>query len=260
MLEARFAKGGEFKKIFDAVKELVNEGNFDCSQNGIAMQAMDSSHVALVALMLRSEAFQPFRCDRPMSLGMSFSTLTKILKCASNDDSITMFSENEKPDRLGLIFEDPKNDKVSEYEVKLITLDSEHLSIPDQKFQAQVKLASSEFQKIIRDLGSIGDTITVEVDKGSVTFKTTGSDGSGTVKLRPPSDLDESAFPLEIDLDAPVTLGFSTKYLSNVTKATPLSSTVQLSLMEGAPMLVEYLMEDVGYIRFYLAPKLEGEE
>ena len=260
MLEARFGKGGEFKKIFEAIREIVNEGNFDCSHNGIAMQAMDSSHVALVALMLRSEAFQPFRCDRPMSLGISFTTLTKILKCASNDDSITMFSENDKPDRLGLIFEDTKNDKVSEYEVKLITLDSEHLSIPDQKFQAQVKMSSAEFQKIIRDLGSLGDTITVDVDKGSITFKTTGSDGSGTVKLKPPSELDEDALPLEIDLDAPVSLGFSTKYLANVTKATPLSNMVHLSLMEGSPMLVEYVMEDVGYIRFYLAPKLDGEE
>eukprot|EP00834_Sanchytrium_tribonematis_P002181 NODE_62_length_26495_cov_0.832853.p13 type:complete len:261 gc:universal NODE_62_length_26495_cov_0.832853:26179-25397(-) len=260
MLEARFAKGGEFKKIFEAIREIVNEGNFDCSQSGIAMQAMDSSHVALVALMLRAEGFEPFRCDQPMSLGMSFVTLTKILKCASNDDSITMFSESDKTDKLGLIFEDTKNDKVSEYEVKLITLDSEHLSIPDQKFQAQVSMSSSEFQKIIRDLGSLGETIYVDVDKGAITFRTSGSDGSGTIKLKPPSELDEDASPLDIDLDAPVSLGFSTKYLANVTKATPLSNTVKLSLMDGSPMLVEYVMEDVGYIRFYLAPKLEGEE
>jgi hypothetical protein len=32
---------------------------------------MDSSHVALVSLVMRSEGFESYRCDRNMSLGIS---------------------------------------------------------------------------------------------------------------------------------------------------------------------------------------------
>lgn len=38
------------KKIVEAIKELVKNVNFDISTNGVSMQAMDQSHVALVSL------------------------------------------------------------------------------------------------------------------------------------------------------------------------------------------------------------------
>ncbi|KAJ8639718.1 hypothetical protein MRB53_016412 [Persea americana] len=49
--------------------------------------AMDSSHVAL---LLRSDCFEYFRCDRALSMGMNLNHVSKLLKCASNDDIITI--------------------------------------------------------------------------------------------------------------------------------------------------------------------------
>jgi proliferating cell nuclear antigen len=37
----------------------------------MCLQAMDSSHVALVALMLKSDGFENYRCDRNLSLGIN---------------------------------------------------------------------------------------------------------------------------------------------------------------------------------------------
>jgi proliferating cell nuclear antigen len=50
MFEARLEEGVQFKKIVDAIKELVKNVNLDMNSGGISLQAMDSSHVALVAL------------------------------------------------------------------------------------------------------------------------------------------------------------------------------------------------------------------
>jgi proliferating cell nuclear antigen len=47
---------------------------------------MDSSHVALVALELNEKGFQKYRCDRNLTMGLSIENLSKILKCAGNDD------------------------------------------------------------------------------------------------------------------------------------------------------------------------------
>ena len=52
------------KKVLEAIKDLVTDANFDCSSTGFSLQAMDSSHVALVALMLKAEGFEHYRCDR----------------------------------------------------------------------------------------------------------------------------------------------------------------------------------------------------
>jgi proliferating cell nuclear antigen len=57
MLEAKLDEGLIFKKIVDAIKDLVKQVNIDASSTGLFMQAMDSSHVALVSLELKESGF-----------------------------------------------------------------------------------------------------------------------------------------------------------------------------------------------------------
>ncbi|KAK3066535.1 DNA polymerase delta processivity factor, partial [Coniosporium uncinatum] len=80
--------------VVDAIKDLVQDCNFDCNDSGIALQAMDNSHVALVSMMLKSESFSPFRCDRNIALGINLTSLTKVLRCAQNEDILTLKAED----------------------------------------------------------------------------------------------------------------------------------------------------------------------
>ena len=110
-----------------------------------------------------------------------------MLKCAGNDDIITMKAD-DNGDVVTFMFEnkgaaaaaaarrpagwpggaddgafDPglvctEQDKISDFELKLMDIDSEHLGIPDTEYSAVVKMPAAEFQRIMRDLSSIGDT------------------------------------------------------------------------------------------------------
>lgn len=82
MFEATLAQGNLLKKIIDSIKDLVSEANWECNQEGINLQSMDSSQVALIALLLRADGFEPYRCDRNMTLGIKIESMQKILKCA----------------------------------------------------------------------------------------------------------------------------------------------------------------------------------
>lgn len=75
MFEARLISSATLKKVLEAVKELLNEASFDCSDSGIQLQAMDNSHVALVSLSLRSDGFDKYRCDRNLTMGMNLARL-----------------------------------------------------------------------------------------------------------------------------------------------------------------------------------------
>ena len=127
MFEAKLKEGAILKKIFDAIKDLVNETSWDCNSTGMSLQAMDTSHVSLVAVQLKADGFDCFRCDRGITLGMNLANLTKILKCANNDDEITIKSPDDT-DKMTLVFEG-KNEN-SEYQLKLMNLDCEYLGIP----------------------------------------------------------------------------------------------------------------------------------
>ena len=60
--------------------------------------------------------------------------MSKILKCASNDDIISLKAQDDA-DTITYIFESPNHEKLSEYNMKLMNLDQEHLSIPVSRLQ-----------------------------------------------------------------------------------------------------------------------------
>jgi hypothetical protein len=135
----------------------VQDCNFDCNDSGIALQAMDNSHVALVSMNLKAEAFSPFRCDRNIALGINLNSLTKVLRCANNEDILTLKAE-DAPDVVNLVFENADSDRISEYDIKLMDIDQEHLGIPETEYAATITMPSAEFQKICRDLLQLSES------------------------------------------------------------------------------------------------------
>jgi proliferating cell nuclear antigen len=259
MFEARMTEGGMLKKITEAMKDLVTEANFDCSTTGISLQAMDSSHVSLVALLLRADGFDHFRCDRNVSLGINLANMGKVLKCCNNDDTLTLKAD-EGNDSMTFMFENQNADRISDFELKLMDIDSEHLGIPDTDYKSTIKLPANEFQRICRDLSILGDTVTIAVGKDGVKFSVTGEMGSGNMTIRQNTSVDtKEDEQVTIEMEEPVTLNFALRYLNFFTKATPLSGSVVLCLSKDVPLVVEYRMEDLGHIRFYLAPKIEDD-
>lgn len=135
----------------------MQDCNFDCNDSGIALQAMDNSHVALVSMMLKSEAFSPFRCDRNIALGINLGSLTKVLRAAGSDDILTIKAE-DAPDVVNLVFETKSAARISEYDIKLMDIDQEHLGIPETDYAATITLPAAEFQRICRDLGALSES------------------------------------------------------------------------------------------------------
>lgn len=143
--------------MVDAIKDLVQDCNFDCNDSGIALQAMDNSHVALVSMMLKAESFAPYRCDRNVALGVNLTSLTKVLRAAQGEDILTLKAE-DAPDVLNLVFEASDNDRLSEYDLKLMDIDQEHLGIPDTEYAATITMPSSEFKRICLDLMALSES------------------------------------------------------------------------------------------------------
>ncbi|KAF4183588.1 hypothetical protein CNMCM7927_008982 [Aspergillus lentulus] len=258
MLEARLEQASLLKRVVDAIKDLVQDCNFDCNDSGIALQAMDNSHVALVSMLLKAEGFSPYRCDRNIALGINLVSLTKVLRAAQNEDILTLKAD-DSPDAVNLMFESAETDRISEYDIKLMDIDQEHLAIPETEYAATVEMPSAEFQRICRDLNALSESVVIEATKEGVKFSCQGDIGSGSVTIRQHTSVDKPEQNVSIALSEPVALTFSLKYLVNFCKATSLSSQVTLCLSQEVPLLVEYGLGS-GHLRFYLAPKIGDEE
>ena len=171
-----------------------------------------------------------------------------------------------------------------------------------------MRLPSTEFQRICRDLSQIGESVVVDCAKEGVSFAAQGDLGTGNVKLAQTAAADRREDSVVIELKEKTTLTFALRYLNMFTKATPLSAQVKawsfvfvgvdvvvdgfidvgvvvwyssyydwtwlivstdpsthtphqvkLSMSEDVPLVVEYSIGESGYIRYYLAPKIEDE-
>lgn len=259
MFEARLQQGSILKKLLESIKDLVNEANFDCTSAGINLQAMDSSHVSLVALTLRAEGFEHYRADRNISLGINLASMAKILKCSGTDDIITLKAE-DNGDAVSFMFETPKQNRISHFTLKLMDIDSEHLGIPDTEYKCIVKMPSNEFKRICSEITVIGDTVKISASKEGVKFSVNGDLGSGSITCKQHNAVDDGDDTVQIKLEEEVSLTFALRYLNSFAKATPLSNQVCLKMSPDVPLVVEYAIEEMGYIRYYLAPKIEDDE
>jgi len=255
--QAHLQQAGLLRKVVDAMKDLCKDVNFDCSEKGLQVQSMDSSHVALVSLMLRESAFSDFKCDRPTSLGMNVDSLGKILKMCGPNDSLKLSSKQDG-DVVSFQCESGEDDRIAEFELKLMQIESEHMEIPEQQYKVVAKMPSAEFQKICRDLKEFGETMQVKASKEGITFSVQGDVGAGNVMLKP-RESDKPEERVSLTVHEPVSATFALRYLVNFAKAAPLSGQVELGLGPDAPLLVKYDLEraENGHMQFYLAPKID---
>lgn len=259
MVEARLTNPQLFKKLLDALRELVEEANIDCNESGLSLQAMDASHVALVSMHLSSSGFDKFKCDQNTTLGVNLGSIQKIMKCGGADDVLTLKTNDERSE-LKFQFESSKSERFFEFSMALMDIDSEHLAIPDAEPEAAITLASSEFTRVCRDLTQFGDTVKISVNKKTVTFSVQSTTGSGAVTLSSFESADGDN-KVEIKCGEPIELSFALRYLNFFTKAAPLASNVKLNLSNERPLLACFeLDDDAGFIKYYLAPKVDDEE
>merc|ERR1712151_1087368 len=198
------------KKVVEAMKDLCKDVNFDCSEKGIQVQSMDSSHVALVSLLLRECAFSDFKCDRPTSLGMNIDSLSKVFKICGPNDSLKLKWQNDG-DTLNFQCENSEDDRIADFDLKLMQIESEHMEIPEQQYKVVAKLPSSELQKICRGLKAFGETMQIQASKDGIRFSVQGDIGAGNVMLKP-RDADKPEDKVSLTVHEPVTATFALRY------------------------------------------------
>merc|ERR1712054_233474 len=173
--------------------------------------------------------------------GMNVEALTKVLRMCSTSDSLKV-KQDTGADHVSFQCESSAEDRISDFDLKLMEIESEHMEIPEQQYKVVAKMPSVEFQKICRDLKEFGETMQISASKEGLTFSVTGDIGTGNVMLKP-READKPEDRVALTVHEAVTATFALRYLVNFAKAAPLCGTVELGLGPDAPLLVKYDLE-----------------
>jgi len=262
MLTAKLKNASTLQKVIKALIDIVKDANFQCTESGIVLQAMDGAHVAIVLLALQQEGFAKYKCEQNITIGLALKDVLDVLKCANNDDSVTMNYNDEEGSQVKFEFSasESKRGQVSEYTLTTLELEEESLAVPDMEYATSITMSSSEFQRICRDLKIWGEHVTITSKKdGSVEFFVAGDRAKGRICLTNDEAADEEG-GIVIDVKEEVEGSFGLNYLNFFTKATPLSGTVKIGLSDSVPLSVEYSMGDLGKINYHLAPSAKDSD
>ena len=156
------------------------------------------------------------------------------------------------------MFENRRQEKKTEFSLNLITLDSEHLGIPETTYTSEISMNSFDFTKLCRELHQLSETVTIEASLAYVKFSIDGEVGSGTIEIQTNDNPAARTGDASGKFDK-VSLSFALRYLNMFNKASTLCNYVKLMLAAETPLVVEYEIETLGTLKYYLAPKINED-
>jgi proliferating cell nuclear antigen len=253
------------------MSDLVQDVNLAVRADGVSIQAIDTSHVCLIAVKIDAEdasTLSSFACPPAgATLGVHVPNLIAALKLAAPDDAVVLRCAAADADTVSLAFvgagEGARSAKV---ELRLMAIDDEKFDLPEPERAVRFSMASKDFSRAVRDLASVGDTVRVTFERDdddagglTMTLACDGDIGSASIAFRGPAP----APPADADADVQASarrrtsMSFSLKHMASIAKAGALSDVVTLQTVDDMPVCVEYAMSARSSVKFYLAPKIE---
>jgi proliferating cell nuclear antigen len=113
---------------------------------------------------------------------------------------------------------------------------------------------SFDFTKLCKELHQLSETVTIEASLDFVQFSIEGEVGSGVIKIS--TNENGATSGSERANQEKVKLAFALRYLNMFNKASSLCNYVKLMLASDTPLVVEYEIENLGSLKYYLAPKI----
>ena len=247
---AKTKSSTEWKLITNVISTLVEEASFEATVEGIQFRAMDPSHVAMVDLNWPNASFEKYECDKPFKLTLRIEELSKLIKRANQNNSISISAENDEYMAVNI-----ENGYKKKFQIRLIESSYVPQQVPKLDLDSKIHMDKSIFDNTLIDVDAVADHITIETTQDQITFSGNGDSGKASITFNKEN---EGINELTSKKESKST--YSLQYLINILKAIGSSSeTITAEYSEGMPFKMEFkLGESGGFINFYLAPRIDN--
>jgi proliferating cell nuclear antigen PCNA len=251
------AKLDAFSAIFQNMKLFSDNVNISLESTGLFLQAMDSGRVSVVELSIPNDWFDSYSVSSGMTIGVNSVIFHRILSTRDKSQNIQIESD-DNPDTLLVRFKSSDSavfDKT--FEIPLIDIDSETMSIPTIEYQAEFSLPSVNFNNLMNQLKMFGENMDVDCSEDRIVLHSSSQDcGKMSVEIKI-DDLNS----FSIDEGEQLEMSFSLLYLYNISQFHKIAKEVELKFKRDYPVQLVYnLGAENATLRFFLAPKIKDED
>ena len=250
------AKTGEayhLKILAELLTNNLKTGCFEINDDGISLVMSDHHRQTLIDLNLQAENFSlyKFKPDKKMFLGINLNHFHRMLKSIKKKDKMELYIDSNSPTDLAIKAIPKENTRVTTSYVKIQNIQNIDMDTPSG-YGKPVIVLSSEFQKMLKDLLSIGQQIQVSSRNFNIKFTcNAGGVLKRTVEFGEIED-DDGGDEDEDDKKVKYDEEFSTEQLVRITKIAGLGSTMQIFPAPGLPLLFRSSVGSLGKISIYI--------
>jgi proliferating cell nuclear antigen PCNA len=248
-------KTGEAYHIKILAELLTNNlktGCFELCEDGINLRMFDHHRKTLVDLNLSSENFQIYRFKNASKfcMGLNLNHFHKMLKSVKKKDSLELFIGEDSMTELGIKTIPKENTRITTSGILIQSIQNLDIDIP-VGYGKPVIVPSSEFQKMCKDLSSIGSTnIKVVAHNFHIEFI---ADADGILKRKVVFGEQSGVDSDSDDEDIKYNATFSTDQLTRITKLAGLSTNMQIfPATPHLPLLFRTSIGSLGKISIYI--------
>jgi proliferating cell nuclear antigen PCNA len=255
-----FQKAEIFTTIFQHMKAMTECINIIFEKDRLYFQSMDSSRVSIIELSIPSTWFDVYKHSDTESeneaaakmIGVRVSNLHKILAARDKLQIIQISFSNESSDTLYLNFTGETSSFDKRFEIPLIEIEMELLTIPAMEYQAEMFIPASYFASIVGQLKMFGESMEIECSEEKIILNSTSQE-SGKMIVEIKID-DITSFAInEGDV---INASFALQYLHHICLYHKIAKDIELKLNADSPLRVEYDLGDGAKLIFFLAPKM----
>jgi proliferating cell nuclear antigen len=257
-LYLKTVQSNAFKTLFEVLKEILHDVNVYFDATGMKVMTVDGPRVALIHLRLDASKFEEYTCPQPIHVGINMSNIYKLLKMASNMDTIVLEISEQSSAILTIRIENQEKRTHTVFHLKLLDVDVQELKLPDIEFDSVITMPSVYFQRMCKDMNNVADVLTIESSKEGLTLSCKGDFASQETHIQDaPAGQDGMTFTSRSE--ETFRGSYMLKYLILFNKAANLSNTMEMYLRKDFPLILKYNVANLGDLRFCLAPKVEED-
>jgi proliferating cell nuclear antigen len=254
-VEAKTVQTSAVRTLVEALRSILVEMSLLFDKDGIRMVAMDNTRTVLVHLRLNADKFEKFEYNHTTPkfvIGVNTDHLYKIVKTATNDDTLSFYVEKNDPNSLGILMENGEKKQVHKYKLNLLDRDEPELQLPDTEFSTRITMPSMDFQKMCRDMTLLSaKTIEITNVGNTLSFSCKGHFASRVTTMGD----DVTDFSVTKKSSTEITSGqFSLPHLVLFTKCTNLCNNMEIHMKNGWFLMIRYVVANLGEIKLCLMP------
>lgn len=249
-----FPKGKEFRYIFTALANLLQESNLIIDSEGIKMKSIDPSKVSLVILNIPGSSLEEYSVTKELKVGISFDLIKKVLKRVKAREKVELGVDTARNRFLITIYTKKGREGgfYRRFGFPIINIAEEEVPEPKLEYPIRIRMDMGVFVDVLSSASEISDSVKFIAKEDSLSIVAEGEGGKAIETTYSSSDEVFYEYSVQGSHDATYSVELLLDFIKPMKQ---ISETVTIEFDSNKPLKLTMDFA-IGSIQFYLAPRI----